>query len=147
MVLVFVHEMGHFLFAKFFKMRVDKFSVGFPPKIVGKKIGETEYVIGATPLGGYVKIAGMVDESMDTDFAETEPQPWEFSAKPVWQRILVICAGVVFNIILAAVIFIGLKYFYGNAQPVATDDGSVFVADYGNNRIQKWRPAIDFITR
>ena len=129
MILVFVHEMGHFLFAKLFKMRVDKFSVGFPPKIVGKKIGETEYVIGATPLGGYVKIAGMVDESMDTDFAETEPQPWEFRAKPVWQRILVICAGVVFNIILAAVIFIGLKYFYGNAQPVATDDGSVFVAD------------------
>jgi len=129
MVLVFVHEMGHFLFAKLFKMRVDKFSVGFPPKIVGKKIGETEYVLGATPLGGYVKIAGMVDESMDTEFAETEAQPWEFRAKPVWQRIVVICAGVVFNIILAAFIFIGLKYFYGDAQPVATDDGSVFVAD------------------
>ena len=106
MILVFVHEMGHFLSAKFFKMRVDKFSVGFPPKIVGKKIGETEYVIGATPLGGYVKISGMVDESMDTDFAATEPQPWEFRAKPVWQRIIVICAGVVFNVILAAIIFI-----------------------------------------
>ncbi len=129
MILVFVHEMGHFLFAKLFKMRVDKFSVGFPPKIVGKKFGETLYVIGATPLGGYVKIAGMVDESMDTDFAETEPQPWEFRAKPVWQRIIVICAGVIFNIILAAVIFISLKYVYGDAQPVATDDGSVFVAD------------------
>ncbi len=129
MILVFVHEMGHFLFAKFFKMRVDKFSVGFPPKIVGKKIGETEYVIGATPLGGYVKIAGMVDESMDTDFAETEPQPWEFRAKPVWQRIIVICAGVMFNVILAALIFISLKYIYGDAQPLATDDGSVFVVD------------------
>ncbi|MDX1548449.1 MAG: site-2 protease family protein, partial [Rhodothermales bacterium] len=69
MILVFVHEMGHFLTAKFFGMRVERFSVGFPPKIVGKQIGETEYVIGATPLGGYVKIAGMVDESMDTDFA------------------------------------------------------------------------------
>lgn len=129
MILVFVHEMGHFLFAKLFKMRVDRFSVGFPPKIVGKKIGETEYVIGATPLGGYVKIAGMVDESMDTDFAAGEPQPWEFRAKPVWQRIIVITAGVTFNVLLAAVIFIGLKYVYGDAQPLATEDGSVFIAD------------------
>ena len=129
MILVFVHEMGHFLFAKLFKMRVDRFSVGFPPKIVGKKIGETEYVLGATPLGGYVKIAGMVDESMDTEFANAEPEPWEFRAKPVWQRIIVIVAGVTFNVILAAVIFIGLKYVYGDAQPLATDDGSVFVAD------------------
>ena len=129
MILVFIHEMGHFLFAKLFKMRVDRFSVGFPPKIVGKKIGETEYVLGATPLGGYVKIAGMVDESMDTEFAGQEPEPWEFRAKPVWQRIIVICAGVTFNVILAAIIFIGLKYVYGDAQPLATDDGSVFVAD------------------
>src|SRR5690606_40867084 len=94
-ILVFVHEMGHFLFAKLFKMRVDRFSIGFPPKIFGKKIGETEYVIGATPLGGYVKIAGMVDESMDTDFLESEPQEWEFRSKPVWQRMIVISAGVV----------------------------------------------------
>ena len=129
MILVFVHEMGHFLFAKLFKMRVDRFSVGFPPKIVGKKIGETEYVIGATPLGGYVKIAGMVDESMDADFATTEPQPWEFRAKPVWQRIIVICAGVVFNVILAAIIFISLKYVYGETHPLALEDGSVYVAD------------------
>src|SRR5690606_29470988 len=112
-ILVFVHEMGHFLFAKLFKMRVDRFSIGFPPKIFGKRIGETEYVIGATPLGGYVKIAGMVDESMDTGFIESEPQPWEFRAKPVWQRIVVITAGVVFNVILAAVIFAGLKMTYG----------------------------------
>ncbi len=129
MILVFVHEMGHFLFAKLFKMRVDRFSVGFPPKIVGKKIGETEYVIGATPLGGYVKIAGMVDESMDTDFAASEPEPWEFRAKPVWQRIIVICAGVTFNVILAAIIFIGLKYAYGETRPLALEDGSVYVAD------------------
>ncbi len=129
MILVFVHEMGHFLFAKLFKMRVDRFSIGFPPKLLGKKIGETEYVLGATPLGGYVKIAGMVDESMDTEFAGAEPQPWEFRAKPVWQRIIVITAGVIFNVMLACVIFIGLKYVYGEAQPVATEDGSVFVAD------------------
>lgn len=127
MILVFVHELGHFLFAKLFKMRVEKFSVGFPPKILGKTVGETEYVLGLTPLGGYVKIAGMVDESMDTDFVESEPQPHEFRAKPVWQRMVVITAGVIFNMILAAVILIGLKATYGEAfkPPI----GSVAVAD------------------
>lgn len=130
MILVFVHELGHFLLAKLFGMRVDKFSIGFPPKVIGRKIGETEYVVGLTPLGGYVKIAGMVDESMDTDFTDTEPQPWEFRAKPVWQRSLVIVAGVVFNIILAAVVFVSLKATYGEAYiptlgSVRVEDGSV----------------------
>ena len=129
MILVFVHEMGHFLTAKMFGMRIDRFSVGFPPKIIGKTIGDTEYVLGATPLGGYVKIAGMVDESMDAEFANAEPQPWEFRSKPVWQRIIVICAGVVFNIFLAAVIFAGLKVVYGESIPLAHEDGSVFVSD------------------
>ncbi len=131
-ILVFVHEMGHFLTAKMFNMRVDKFSVGFPPKILGTTIGETEYVLGATPLGGYVKIAGMVDESMDTDNLHKEPEPWEFRAKPVWQRIIVITAGVIFNIILAAIIFISLKYTYGdnyipaeNVKQVYVQDGSI----------------------
>ncbi|MCH8122439.1 MAG: RIP metalloprotease RseP [Bacteroidetes bacterium] len=119
MILVFVHELGHFLLAKFFKMRVEKFSIGFPPKIIGKKFGETEYVIGLTPLGGYVKISGMVDESMDTDKLTSQPQPWEFRSKPVWQRIIVITAGVVFNMILAAVVFISLNAFYGFPIPVA----------------------------
>ena len=127
MLLVFVHEMGHFLFAKLFKMRVERFSIGFPPKIFSKKIGETEYVIAATPLGGYVKITGMVDESMDTDYAESEPKPWEFLSKPVWQRIVVITAGVIFNVILAAFVFIGLKAAYGEAYIPA--EGDVFVVD------------------
>jgi len=118
MILVFIHELGHFLFAKLFKMKVDKFSVGFPPKVLGAKFGETEYVLGLTPLGGYVKIAGMVDESMDAEFMDSEPQPYEFRAKPVWQRILVITGGVLFNFILAAIIFISLKAGYGEAyQP------------------------------
>ena len=112
MILVFIHELGHFLFAKLFKMRVDKFSVGFPPKLIGKTIGETEYVLGLTPLGGYVKIVGMVDESMDTDQLSEEPKPYEFRAKPVWQRILVITGGVMFNIILADLIFISLTALY-----------------------------------
>ncbi|QXD16302.1 RIP metalloprotease RseP [Rhodocaloribacter litoris] len=127
MLLVFVHELGHFLFAKLFKMRVERFSVGFPPKIVGKRIGETEYVLGATPLGGYVKIAGMVDESMDTEFAGRPPEPWEFRAKPVWQRIVVIVAGVVFNMILAAVVFMMLKGVYG--ERYVPPLGEVMVAD------------------
>ena len=135
MILVFVHELGHFLFAKLFKMRVDKFSVGFPPKVIGTTVGETEYVIGATPLGGYVKIAGMVDESMDTEELDSEPQPWEFRSKPVWQRILVITGGVLFNIILAAIIFIGLKATYGEVYDPAVgaviiDEASV-AADMG----------------
>lgn len=128
-ILVFVHEMGHFLFAKLFKMRVDKFSIGFPPKIFGKKIGETEYVVGATPLGGYVKIVGMVDESMDTDMLQSEPEPWEFRAKPVWQRIIVITAGVIFNVIFAAFIFAGLKYTYGETYIPAENVSAVYVED------------------
>jgi len=135
MILVFVHELGHFLFAKLFKMRVDKFSVGFPPKIIGAKVGGTEYVLGLTPLGGYVKIAGMVDESMDTEELAEEPKPWEYRSKPVWQRMLVITGGVLFNIILAAVIFIGLKTSYGEVVDPAVGavtivEGSV-AADMG----------------
>lgn len=126
MILVFVHELGHFLLAKLFGMRVDKFSIGFPPKVLGKKVGETEYVIGLTPLGGYVKIAGMIDESMDDDYATSVPQPWEFRSKPVWQRSLVIVAGVVFNMILAAAIFISLKASYGE----------VFVPSLGSVRVE-----------
>lgn len=128
-ILVFVHEMGHFLMAKLFKMRVERFSVGFPPKIFGKKVGETEYVIGATPLGGYVKISGMVDESMDTDFANTEPEPWEFRAKPVWQRIIVITAGVIFNVLLAVAIFASLKLVYGESYIPAENIRQVYVEE------------------
>ncbi len=128
-ILVFVHEMGHFLTAKLFKMRVEKFSVGFPPKILGKKMGDTEYVLGATPLGGYVKISGMIDESMDSSFVQSEPKPWEFRAKPVWQRIVVITAGVIFNVILAAIIFIGLKYAYGDQYLPAENVTGIYVAD------------------
>lgn len=129
MILVFVHEMGHFLAAKLFGMRVEKFSVGFPPKVIGRKIGDTEYVIGATPLGGYVKIAGMVDESLDTENLASEPQPWEFRAKPVWQRIVVITAGVIFNMILAWVIFTALKLSYGELYVPAENVRAVYVAD------------------
>jgi regulator of sigma E protease len=131
-VLVFVHELGHFLTAKYFGMRVERFSIGFPPTILGRQHGDTEYVIGATPLGGYVKISGMIDESLDTDHVEEEPDPWEFRAKPVWQRIVVISAGVVFNVILAVFIFAGIQWAEGetyipaqNVEQVYVEEGSV----------------------
>lgn len=127
-LLVFIHELGHFLAAKLFKMRVEQFSIGFPPRILSKRVGETEYRIGAVPLGGYVKISGMVDESMDTDWVGTEPQPWEFRAKPVWQRVIVISAGVIFNLILAFAIFIGLKWYYGDSYIPAQNVGAVYVS-------------------
>lgn len=116
LILVFVHELGHFLAAKFFGMRVERFSLGFPPKIFGIKKGETEYQIGATPLGGYVKITGMIDESMDTEHLNEEPKPWEFRSKPVWQRIVVITAGVIFNMILAVAIYAGITYSMGESK-------------------------------
>lgn len=128
-ILVFIHELGHFLFAKLFGMRVEKFSVGFPPKVFGKKVGETEYVIGATPLGGYVKISGMVDESMDTDALNSTPEPWEYRAKPIWQRAIVITGGVLFNMILAVVIFAGLRATVGEAFIPAENVRGVFVRE------------------
>lgn len=128
-VLVFVHELGHFLTAKYFGMRVERFSVGFPPTIFGRSYGDTEYVVGATPLGGYVKISGMIDESLDTDYVESEPEPWEFRAKPVWQRIVVISAGVVFNVILAVFIFAGIQWSEGETYIPAQNIGEVYVQE------------------
>ena len=113
-ILVFVHELGHFLFARLFGMRVDAFSLGFPPNIIAKKVGQTEYRLGAIPLGGYVKIAGMIDESLDeSDMTESEPEPDEYRAKPVWQRILVITGGVLFNVIFAWMVYSGINLAYG----------------------------------
>lgn len=123
-ILVSIHELGHFLAAKWFGMRVDQFSIGFPPKVFGFRRGETEYVLGATPLGGYVKIAGMIDESMDTDFIDQEPAEDEFRSKPVWQRMIVILAGVIFNMFLAWGIYSGVSYVYGeDVLPMDTIDG------------------------
>jgi regulator of sigma E protease len=124
-ILVLVHELGHFLAAKFFKMRVDVFSLGFPPRAFGKQIGETDYCVSWIPIGGYVKIAGMVDESFDTEFADHEPQPWEFRSKPAWQRIVVLSAGVVMNILLAVVIFWGIIYHQGRVIHPVTVIGYV----------------------
>lgn len=126
-ILVFVHEFGHFIAAKIFRMRVDAFAIGFGKRLFGwNKLtgftfgdlpedfdgqGNTDYRLCLLPLGGYVKIAGMVDESFDVKFAEKEPQPYEFRAKPTYQKLIVITAGVLMNLILAFVIFAGINYF------------------------------------
>jgi regulator of sigma E protease len=124
-VLVLVHELGHFLAAKFFGMRVDRFSIGFPPRAFGKKIGDTDYCVSWIPIGGYVKIAGMVDESFDTEFTQEDPKPWEFRSKPIWQRMIVICAGVAMNILLAILIFWGIIYYQGKTIRPVTEVGYV----------------------
>src|SRR6187200_1312758 len=114
-ILVVLHEMGHFLPAKWFKTRVEKFYLFFDIKfsLFKKKIGETEYGIGWLPLGGYVKIAGMIDESMDKEQLKKEPQPWEFRSKPAWQRLIIMIGGVTVNIILAAVIYAMVLFVWG----------------------------------
>lgn len=104
-VLVFVHELGHFLAAKAVGIRVETFSLGFPPNIFKKKIGDTVYAIGAIPFGGYVRMSGMIDESMDTSFEGLPPQPWEYRAKRTWQKIFATVAGILMNLLLAVLIF------------------------------------------
>ncbi|NPA34701.1 MAG: RIP metalloprotease RseP [Chlorobi bacterium] len=114
-LLVFIHELGHFLFARLFGVRVERFFLFFDAFGIAlweKKIGDTVYGIGWLPLGGYVKIAGMIDESLDTSSQQHEPKPWEFRSKPAWQRLLIILGGIIFNIIFGFLIygFYLLKY-------------------------------------
>ncbi len=117
-VLIFVHEMGHFCAAKLFHIRVDRFSLGYPPRLIGKKIGETDYCIGAVPMGGYVKIAGMVDESLDKKQLSKDPEPWEYRSKPWGQRVLVVLFGPIMNIILGFGIFMLGTLIYGVSEQV-----------------------------
>jgi regulator of sigma E protease len=114
-ILVGLHELGHLVAAKVFGMRVEQYSIGFPPKIFGVKYGETEYAVGAIPLGGYVKISGMVDESLDTEHLNQEPQPWEFRAKPAWQRLIVMMGGIIVNVITGILIFVFMLYINGES--------------------------------
>ena len=117
-LLIVLHELGHFIPAKLFKTRVEKFYLFFDIKysLFKKKIGDTVYGIGWLPLGGYVKISGMIDESMDTDQMKEEPKPWEFRSKPSWQRLIIMLGGVTVNFILAAVIYIFMSFVYGSAD-------------------------------
>ncbi len=114
-ILVVLHELGHFIPAKFFKTRVEKFYLFFDPwfSIFKKKVGQTEYGIGWLPLGGYVKISGMIDESMDTEQMKKPAQPWEFRSKPAWQRLIIMIGGVTVNVLLAFFIYAMLLFGYG----------------------------------
>jgi len=121
-IIVILHELGHFIPAKLFKTKVEKFYLFFdyPFALFKKKIGETEYGIGAIPLGGYVKIAGMIDESMDTEHLDKEPEPWEYRSKPAWQRLIIISGGVVVNLILGYAIYMMAAFVWG--KTILTND-------------------------
>ncbi|MFA6456473.1 MAG: RIP metalloprotease RseP, partial [Bacteroidota bacterium] len=140
-ILVFVHELGHFLAAISCGMRADVFALGMGNRVFGwNKItgfsfgklkeglelhGNTDYRVAAFPIGGYVKISGMIDESLDTELQQTEAQPWEYRSKPVWQRMIVISAGVIMNILLAVGIFWGINYVQGESFMKTTEVGIV----------------------
>lgn len=114
-ILVVLHELGHFVAAKAFKTKVESFYLFFNPwfSLFKKKIGDTEYGIGWLPLGGYVKIAGMIDESMDKEQMKQEPQPWEFRSKPTWQRLIIMLGGVIVNVITAFLIYAMILFVWG----------------------------------
>ena len=129
-VLILIHEFGHFIFAKMFRIRVEKFylffDAGFALFRFKPKNSETEYGIGWLPLGGYCKIAGMIDESMDTEALKSEPKPWEFRSKPAWQRLLVMFGGVLFNFIFAIGIYIGIMAGWGESY-ISNEENEIYV--------------------
>ncbi len=134
--LVAVHEFGHLIAAKYYGMRVEQFSIGFPPKIWSFKKGETEYALSAIPLGGYVKISGMIDESLDTDAMKQPPQPWEFRSKPAWQRLIVMLGGITVNMVVGVLIFIGLTFAFGEThilKDVVNQNGGFQVGSVGES--------------
>ncbi len=128
-ILIFIHELGHFLAAKAFGMRVERFSIGFPPRMFGKQIGETDYQVGWIPLGGYVSVSGIIDESMNADSFKSEPEPYEYRAKPVWQKMIFITNGVIFNMILAFFILSAISWSLGDVFLPAEHVDTVYVAD------------------
>ena len=116
-ILVVIHELGHFLFARLFGVRVERFSIFFGKPLLRfkPKRSETEFVVGCLPFGGYVEIAGMVDESLNMEQLKQEPQPWEFRTKPAWQRMLIMIGGVCFNLILAFFIYSMILFKWGDS--------------------------------
>lgn len=113
-LLVLVHELGHLMFGKLFGVRVEEFRIFFGKPWIKWRWGETEYGIGWLPFGGFAKLSGMVDESMDTQSLKSEPQPWEFRAKPAWQRLIIILGGVMMNVVMAFFIYVGISLAWGD---------------------------------
>ncbi|MEO6613144.1 MAG: RIP metalloprotease RseP [Chitinophagaceae bacterium] len=131
-LLVILHEFGHFITARWFKCRVEKFFLFFDPwfALVKKKVGDTVYGIGWLPLGGYVKISGMIDESMDKDAMKEPAKEWEFRSKPAWQRLIVMLGGVIMNILTAFVIYAFILMIWGDKKtPIATVKNGIWVTD------------------
>jgi regulator of sigma E protease len=144
-ILIVVHEGGHYLAARMFKIKVEKFYLFFDflfPmanvmnfSLLKFKKGDTEYGVGWFPLGGYVKIAGMVDESMDKEALSSEPQPWEFRTKPAWQRLIVMLGGIIVNVVIGIMIFIGMTWILGDTyipMKYVNDNGGIHSLELGN---------------
>ncbi|MFT3847084.1 MAG: RIP metalloprotease RseP [Lacibacter sp.] len=137
-ILIIFHEFGHYITAKWFKCRVEKFYLFFDPwfSLFKKKKGETEYGIGWLPLGGYVKIAGMIDESMDKEAMKLPPQPWEFRSKPAWQRLIIMIGGVTVNVLLAFLIYAMILFVWGEDKiPVSSLKNGIWAQDQLMNDI------------
>jgi regulator of sigma E protease len=129
-ILVILHEFGHYITARWFKCRVEKFYLFFDPwfSLVKKKVGETEYGIGWLPLGGYVKISGMVDESMDKEALKLPPQPHEFRSKPAWQRLIIMLGGVIMNVLVAFLIYAMVLWVWGETRiPMSSLKGGISI--------------------
>ncbi len=136
-ILVVLHELGHFIPAKLFGCRVEKFYLFFdwPFSLLKKKVGDTEYGVGVLPLGGYVKISGIIDESFDTDHVKTEPKPWEFRSKPPWQRLIILIGGVTVNLILGFLIYSMVLFIWGKNVITAEDLNSGFTVSESMKKI------------
>lgn len=131
-ILVILHEFGHFITAKWFGCRVEKFYLFFDPwfSLLKKKVGETEYGIGWLPLGGYVKISGMIDESMDKEAMKEAPKDWEFRSKPAWQRLIIMLGGIIMNVLVAIAIYAFILMMWGDKKvPTSSMKYGVFVGD------------------
>src|SRR5215475_7570182 len=131
-ILIILHEFGHYITARWFKCRVEKFYLFFDPwfALVKKKIGDTVYGIGWLPLGGYVKISGMIDESMDKEAMKQPPKEWEFRSKPPWQRLIVMLGGIIMNVLVAFVIYAFVLMIWGEKKvPSSSMKYGVYIGD------------------
>lgn len=131
-ILIIFHEFGHYITARWFKCRVEKFYLFFDPwfSVFKKKVGDTVYGIGWLPLGGYVKIAGMIDESMDKEAMKRPPEPWEFRSKPAWQRLIIMIGGVTVNVLLAFLIYAMILFVWGEKRtPMTSLQNGIWITD------------------